>query len=1073
MALEDMLDDTDDQDSMVANETGFSSRTAKSPVSDQLAGLLEKYLEQTDKAATEKQALLDRARERLMARTKGPDDAEMYFRLAAAFGKPTRTGSFAETLGSVGEATSDILSQRRKAKDELEDLELKYQMAGADAAAEATKAKITGLSTLARAQPKDRLTEIERLQQIIDDPKATAAAKANAQNRIKKLTYIAPPKGTGDGEKPPKAASPAGKIAQDEGLTPGTSEFNTRVKQIVKEGTGTSLSGAEVKLKGELEDKIAAGREVVRAFSEALELNNIAYEGRTSGAREAIGSVIPGVRQSEAQTATASLENVVLGTALTQLKAIFGAAPTEGERKILIDVQGSINKPAKAREAIWKRARDAAARRVSENQRRIKEISSGAYSRRAVEESGADEPEEFAYGGPVRMQEGGELSLANIGRAIGQGAGFGFGDEATARVRAKMEGRPYEEVLAEERAKYEAFVKKNPLTALGTELVSGAIPTAAALLVPGGQPASVVGGARMAQAAKRIADVLPQFAKGQTAKTAGVGLGTGALSGAGSSVEGERGSGAVSGGVTGAVAGPVFAKGVDLVGRGAQGAKNVFRPSQQVVDERATQKVLQAMGRDEMSTSDVLNKMVDDQIMGVRPMLMDVSPSMQSLGEAVVTLPGQGRKILGKELEERLEQGRDVVGQRVSQTIAKGKDFTASEESLMGSLRANANTLYDKAYAHGSVDDTRILKVLEDDTFKSAFREAQRIANKEARAAELRGEDASRFRLQDIYETDKDGNLVSVGKIPDVRTLDYIKRGIDALIDKGYKGEGMSKAEANALKDLRKAYISVIDENVPEYAAARAKYAGDMEVLDALRLGKDDYLKPALLPEQAKKLVAGMSDAEKDALRTGVAQSVLSKIMEAPQQVNAAQRVIGAPATRKRLEALFDTPEEYKIFEAALQREAQLFRNAQDTIRNSRTTNRREALDDLKRSVNVLDVAGEAIDMASGGPGTIMSRTLKYLQSRATIDEKTAAEVAKMLKASSPQEIGQVLDRLEGSAAQFATQQQRAATRGKIISGAVGAAAPEDQPALAPVESNPEETDDEMIERILRESENE
>lgn len=1068
MALdEDLLDDREDREDAT---TGYTSRSANNPYTSQLSDLLDKYLEQNEKDVTEKQRLLDDARQKIMARASGPDDAEMYFRLAAAFGKPTRTGSFAETLGGVGEVTADILSERRKSRRELEDLDLKYKLAGLDTKGEGMKTKLSALSTLARSVPAQRLTELERLQQIIDDPKATAAAKANAQSRIKKLTYIKPETSSGS-DVSSKPQSPAGKIAVDEGLRPGTPEYNTRVKQIVTQGTGTKLSPSEIKIKDDLQDRIAAGKEVVLAFEQALKLNPIAYEGRTAGFRESVGSIVPGVRSSEAQTATADLENIVLGTALTQLKAIFGAAPTEGERKILIDVQGSINKPVKTREAIWKRAQAAAARRLAENQKRFNEVSTGAYSRRAVE---GETPEEgMARGGPVRMEDGGELSFANVGRSIGQGLGFGFGDEAIAKVRSKMENRPYEEVLAEERAKYEKFVSQNPMIALGTELVSGAIPTAAAMFLPGAQPASVVGGARMAQAANRMASVLPQFMKGQTAKVVGTGAATGALSGAGSSVEGERGSGAVTGGLTGAVAGPVVAKTVDLGGRAASGVKNLFKPSQQAVDQRATQKVLQAMSRDELSPADVRAKMQADQAMGVKPMLMDVSPSTHTLGEATITLPGQGRKILGKELEERLEQGRDVVGQRASQTLAKGQDFTATEDSLMGRLRANANNLYDKAYAHGSVDDTRVLKVLEDDTFKSAFREAQRIASKEARAAELRGEDPRRFMLQDIYDTDEAGNMVSVGKIPDVRTLDYIKRGIDALIDKGYKGEGMSKAEANALKDLRKAFVSVIDENVPEYAAARSKYAGDMEVLDALRLGKDEYLSPKMLPEQAKKLVSGMSDAEKDALRIGAAQSIMTKIMDSPQQVNAAQRVIGAPATRKRLEALFDNPAEYQVFEAALQRESQLFRNAQEAIRNSRTANRKAALDDLKRSVNVLDVAGEAIDIASGNPGTIVGRTLKYLQSRASLDEKTAAEVAKMLKSSTPQEIDSTLTRLEASAEQFAKQQERASKRMKMISGAVGAAAPEDQPTPKSEEETTEEDADAIVQRILRESGNE
>ena len=877
------------------------------------------------------------------------------------------------------------------------------------------------------------------------------------QARYNKLVHIAP---TGADSVSGKPQSPQGKIAADEGLKPGTPAYNARVQALVKQGQ-SKLSPTEMKMQDELKDRVSAGREVLLTLDKALKLNSVAYEGSTAGAREVAGRLVPLVRSSEAQTATAELENLILSNALSQLKVIFGAAPTEGERKILVDLQGSINKPAKTRETIWRNAQAAAARRLRDNQKRLDDLVSGASARRATEE-----PDGQADGGPVKMADGG-LSVANIGRAVGQGLGFGFGDEAVARVRAKMENRPYEDVLREEREAYQKFSQKYPITAIGTELVSGAIPTVAAMFVPGTQAASVVGGARMAQAAQKLSSVLPRFMTGQMGKAAGVGGVTGAVAGAGTATEGERGTGAVTGGLTGAVAGPVVAKGVDLGTRGVKAAKNVFKPSPSAVEDRATMKVLEAMSRDELTPTDVRARMIADQKMGTKPMLMDVTPSTQTLGEAVVTLPGPGRKILAGPLGERLEQGRDVVGQRASQTLAKGQDFTATEDSMVGRLRANANNLYDQAYAHGSVDDTRLLKVLDDDTFKSAFREAQRIAGKEARAAELRGEDPSRFILRDIYDVDDKGNMISVGKIPDVRTLDYIKRGIDALIDKGYKGEGMSKAEANALKDLRKAFVAVIDENVPEYAAARAKYAGDMEVLDALRLGKDEYLTPKMLPEQARKLVAGMSDGEKDALRIGAAQSILTKIMDAPQQINAAQRVIGAPATRKRLEALFDNPAEYQVFEAALKREAELFRNAQEVIRNSRTANKQEALADLKKSTNILDVAGEAVNIATGTPGSVVSRVLKYLQARSSLDEKTAGELANMLKASSPQEIDSVMTRLEKSAGQFAKDQAAAARRLKMISGAVGTAAPEDTTTRTE-DKAPAESDEARIERILK-----
>ena len=717
----------------------------------------------------------------------------------------------------------------------------------------------------------------------------------------------------------------------------------------------------------------------------------------------------------------------------------------------------------------------AAARRMKSSQEKMDKIRKGAYGKITPEANANGGLVGYADGGPVHMANGGEMSMANLGRAVGQGLGLGFGDEAIARVRAKMEGRPYEEVVKEEREAYQRFQEKNPFTSLGTELVSGIVPTVGMALIPGaGTPGAVMGAGRMGMAASKLSQYMPRFMKGPMGKAAGTAAATGAVAGAGSAVEGERTGGATEGAVTGAILGPTVAKGIQLGGKGITAVKNAFKPSPGAVEQRATNKVLEAMGRDEMDPAALRAKMLADQKLGVQSTILDAAPSLSTLGEAVVTRPGPGRKILGTGLNERLEGGREAAASRALKDIGKGVDYTAQEDKLIGTLRSNANNLYDTAYAHGSVDDTRILKVLEDDTFKKAFKEAQAISSKEARAAELRGEDPSRFKLNDIYDLDKDGNMISVGKIPDVRTLDYIKRGIDALIDKGYKGEGMGKAEANALKDLRKAYIGVIDQNVPEYAVARAKYAGDMEVLDALRLGRTDYLSPKMLPNEAKKLVDGMSEAERDALRAGVAQSLLTKVMDSPQQINAAQRIIGAPATRKRLEALFQDPNEYKVFEAALQRESELFRNAQDIVRGSRTANKTEALKDLKAGNGIFDIAGEAVDIASGSPGSVVGRVLKYLQARTSLDEKTAGEVAKMLKSGTTQEVDDTLKRLEASSAKFLEDKNTSARRLKTTSGTVGAAAPTTRMVADEPEAPPEDEDDEAkIQRIMRSLDNE
>jgi hypothetical protein len=1351
MAFEDDVEGEDTNDegqggTQVASSAGYtSSRGAANPYTGQLQTLLTKYMQQSEKSATDKQALLDEARQRLMDRSIGPDSAEMAFRLAAALGKPTRTGGFGETLANVAEATTTGLAERRKANQELEDLNLKYKLAASDVQGEKYKTQVGALSALARSVPRDRLTEVEKLQEVIDDPASNKKAKENAQARItylttrpgktneidqlvsklndpnlsdddkkvykarinylttragadktseidqlvaklndpklsdddkkvykarvayltshggkgnelddlvaklndpnlsdddkkvykarvayltshggtgseidqllakindpttseddkktykariqyltvhptkpaaakktlelddlvarlndpevsdadktiyrdrikyltthaggqakvteiddlvarlndpnaseddkkvykariayltthasgqtneidqllskindpnvskadkqvyrerlKKLNYIAPEeKAKTDAGKP---LSGAGKIAKDEGLTPGTPEYIARVKQLTGEGKGMTLSATEQKEMFEADDIVKSGKTVILNLTKAKSLNDKAYSGMGAGLRRTIGRNIPGVGDSEGVTATTELESLVGQNALDQLKGIFGGAPTEGERKILLDLQGSINMGPKERAAVWDRAIAAAARRVQLNEDKMKKLKSGAYSRMEPEEKADGGPVgHYADGGMVHMADGGDYSMANFGRAMGQGLGLGFGDEAIARVRAKMEGRPYDQVVAEEREAYQQFQEKHPYAALGTELVSGLIPTVAMSMVPGAGTAGAIANApRMAATAQKFMAALPKFMTGSMGRAAGTGAATGAISGAGSATEGNRAEGALEGGATGMVLGPTVAKGLQLVGSGAKAIKNAVSPSVGAVQRRANEKVLQAMGRDEMDTQALRDRMMADKKLGVKSTIMDATPSLSTLGEAVVTRPGQGRKILGQELNDRLESGRESAAGRALKDVGKGVDYTAQEDTLMGKLRANANNLYDKAYAYGSVDDTRLQKVLEDDTFKKAFKEAQAIAGKEARAAELRGEDASRFKLNDIYDTDDAGNLISVGKIPDVRTLDYIKRGIDALIDKGYRGEGMGKAEANALKDLKKAYVQVIDENVPEYAAARKKYAGDMEVLDALRMGRTDYLSPKMLPAEAKKTVDAMSDAERDALRAGVAQSLLTKVLDAPQQVNAAQRIIGAPATRKRLEALFQDPNEYKLFEAAMQRESELFRNAQDVVRGSRTANKTEALKDLKAGNGIFDIAGEAMDVATGSPGSVVGRVLKYLQARTTLDEKTAGEVAKMLKSGSTQEVDDVLNRLEAGSKKIIEDENKSSRRMKTVSGAVGATLPTTpRPVPVPEEAPEGEDDEAKVQRIIRSINNE
>lgn len=135
------------------------------------------------------------------------------------------------------------------------------------------------------------------------------------------------------------------------------------------------------------------------------------------------------------------------------------------------------------------------------------------------------------------------LQSGLIGMA--QGATFGFGDEAVARLESIRSGRPYEEVLQESKAMFKGASEQNPVSYLAGEIGSG-------LALPIGQAAT---GAKLGRLA--IA-----------------GAGTGALSGLGYSEGETAGEIARDVGIGGALGGAL-----PVVGRGMQSAIQGVKPA--------------------------------------------------------------------------------------------------------------------------------------------------------------------------------------------------------------------------------------------------------------------------------------------------------------------------------------------------------------------------------------------------------------------------------------------------------------------------------------------------------------
>lgn len=595
-------------------------------------------------------------------------------------------------------------------------------------------------------------------------------------------------------------------------------------------------------------------------------------------------------------------------------------------------------------------------------------------------------------------------ALINASRAIGQGLGMGWGDEGEAWLRSKLSDESYEDALKRIRNEYAQFSTDYPYTSGALELASGALPGVAAMLVPGGQPAGA------AQLARTGAGALARLAASPAARTLGVGMATGAVTGAGSAEEGNRLPGAAVGtGVGGAIglAAPVAVRATMGAGRWL---RDKLFPTEAVVADRAAGKMSKALKESGLSPSDITAQMTADRKMRVPSVVANVDPALADLAETVAQRTGASARNVEKKLTAQKLGSRERTYQQTVRALGKG-DFYGDEQRMLAELRSRANTLYDKAYEFGNVDDPRIMEVLNNKEFNSFFNKGKEIAQTEALAAKLRGDDPNKYLLKDIYKFDMDPETKvltpKVATVPDVRTLDYIKRGIDATITNFYQ-TGKS-TEANALKELRKVFVNAIDENVPAYKIARAKYAGDIEAIDALRKGMDDFNK--MDHEEVTKLVAGMSDTEKEAFRTGVVRDIYSRVMNPSTNMNAAQRIIGSPEMQAKLQPLFDSASSFRLFKAALERESQLFQQSNKILGGSPTGKRgqmREVLEEGDSGV------GETVANAvTGGWGSSLTNLAARFIRSARMTDEVADKLSKMLMSKNPTEVAAVVKMLE------------------------------------------------------------
>lgn len=609
-----------------------------------------------------------------------------------------------------------------------------------------------------------------------------------------------------------------------------------------------------------------------------------------------------------------------------------------------------------------------------------------------------------------------KADLADLARSFEQGATGQWGDEANATLTPGN----YSTNVAGQRAAMEKFGSAHPVADFGLQAAGGA--GTAYALTKGLQTLGEHADSKAGKVAAAIAALGKLVPKNLPARAALMGGAAGAVSGAGSAQNPDQvPSSMLTQGAVGAVTGPL----AGLVTKyGVKGLQYLADKVRGIDVPGGVDKVLSTLGVDKMSLDDVLARLNTANRQGVPSTTMaDVAgPRTQALARATAARTGPNIDAMTQGLTDRQQGANGRVSDLVNKAL-KPDDYGTKMEELTQNLYQNAKPLYQAAYnQYPAVKSPDVMNILNN---TDVGPKAARIAAKLMKNDQV-----------PIGPVDATGMVRS----PSLQYLDYVKRAMDSMVETA-EPNGVSSTVGRSIRGVRNAFRDAVDSattdpatGVSPYSAARQQYAGDLEVRDALRMGREDFSK--MSPQELAKAAAGMSFAEKDALRSGVAEHLFRQVGGTPYTTNPAQRIANVPDVATKLQALFDKPADYQKFVGGLSQEMSNFNRAKGVLSTANQGRTQVAASGLG-GPNMGEAAYEATLGAAGHPVWAGARAARWLSDK-LMHNDTADSAAGILNTTGGAAGKAAVAKLKDQAAQIGQRLAAQRTAGQTAAGATG-----------------------------------
>lgn len=587
---------------------------------------------------------------------------------------------------------------------------------------------------------------------------------------------------------------------------------------------------------------------------------------------------------------------------------------------------------------------------------------------------------------------------------VAQGATFGFGDEILAGIHAidPTSGpgtvkEKYAQKVKEIRDKIAAYREANPKSNFALEMAGGLIPAV------GSGGATAVAKQGLKQAVK-------------------AGAGYGALAGAGNA-EGdltERAKGALLGGATGAVVGGA----IHEIPNTVRFARNITGlRAKSSAGSLADDLVAKSLERDSMTPQDLLNAATEAKASGKPNILPDLAgENTLGLARAAQATPSKAKEALAKTLTERQEGQLSRLSSDLESQVRTGqKDAHAVGEELLAQREREAAPFYEAAHPK-TVKGEVFSKALELPRFQQAFNVGRRIAATEGET------------LPDFVGLSKQFGTGVTDKIPlTIKSLDYMKQGLDDVIDSRMRAGKMGRKEARALRNRLDQVLAEADKQVPEYGKARQLYAGPSRLNDALEEGRD-FLKQDSRVTASD--LARKTDSEREMYRIGGMDAIRQEMEKAQDGADLTRRLFGSPDKRQKLKVLFPDEKSFNEFAKSVEQEAKMVKTSRTILGGSPTARIAAELSDLGGE-NI----GEAALRGGAFPHSIPFRVAAAaMKKRAQGISQNVADELSQRMLMSPDQVIQYSPRLEKKAVQVARSRLRNRIAQRVLANKAGSA---------------------------------